>query len=178
LVALIEDFVAESEKLVDAWDPSAGDYVSELANAGQGSTVYRTKTAALKELVNGIIGIAEEVADEKISVPFDSQDIFLVESRFSKTSLETFTDNIIGVQEIYLGKGGGMGLTTFVAAKDPGADKEVREAIENAIQAIQSIPSPFEDAMFDPADSDVIEEAIGAVEDLHEALEDEVLPLL
>jgi uncharacterized iron-regulated protein len=178
LVSLIEDFVMESEKLVDAWDSSGGNFVSELANAGQGSTVYPNKKAALKELVNGIIGITEEVADEKISVPFDAKEIILVEARFSETSLETFTDNIISVQNIYLGEGGGMGLTAFVAAKDPHSDKKVREAIQNAINAIQSIPSPFEEAMFDPADNDAINEAIAAVKRLHRTLEDDVLPLL
>jgi putative iron-regulated protein len=178
LVALIEDFVLESENLFNAWDSSGGNYLSELAEAGQGNSVYRTRNAALKELVNGIIGISEEVADEKIKVPFESQDIFLVESRFSQRSLETFTDNIIGVQEVYLGKSGGMGLTAFIAAKDPSADKEVREAIERAIEALESIATPFEETMFDPACSDVINEAIDAVEDLHETLEDEVLSLL
>ena len=83
LHAIIVDFNAQVGKLVVFWSPGESDYAGELAAAGQGSSVYPTLKAGLEEVVNGILGIAHEVGNEKLNVPFADQDPVFVESRFS-----------------------------------------------------------------------------------------------
>ena len=70
----------------------------------------------MQEMVNGMIVIADEVANGKISDPFNEKDTTLVESQFSFNSISDFQDNIRGIQNVYMGKfaADGQGLDEFV----------------------------------------------------------------
>ena len=67
------------------------------------NNVYASKLAVVEELINGMIGIVDEVANGKIADPFgasiDAIDTSKVESQYSWNSLADFTNNIQGVQK-------------------------------------------------------------------------------
>ncbi len=113
--ALAADFVGHTQILADAWsqqyDPSdvnTGPYANELKLQGDG--LYLSQLAVMEELINGMLGIVDEVANGKIADPFGldlaGADTSLVESQYSWNSLTDFHNNIQSVLNIYTGKKG------------------------------------------------------------------------
>jgi len=178
LHAIIVDFNAQVGKLVIFWSPGESDYANELATAGQGSNVYPTLKAGLEEVVNGILGIAHEVGNEKLNVPFTEQNPEFVESRFSSNSITDFTNNILSIDKIYFGRNGSLSLSDIVAGIDAPVNDDVRKAIDEAVAAINDIPEPFNESVLDPALAPVIQNAIDKVVDLRLVLENEVYPIM
>ncbi len=168
-----------ADALANGWRTSSGDFVSEFSNAGQGSIAYPSTNAALQELVNGMIGIVDEVANGKISDPFSQQNTELVESQFSFNSLLDFENNIRGVENIYLGRylqNDGAGLSDLVRRNNTELDTQIRSQLKAAIDAIQAIPFPFREAISDTQGRIEIEKAIQTLGILQTTLEGQLLP--
>ncbi len=166
--------------LADAWRSSGGNFVKSLATAGEdGNLVYPSESSAIEELVKGMIGIADEVGNGKISDPFTQSNHELVESQFSFNSLLDFENNIRGIENIYLGRylqADGPGLNDLVRRNNPELDTAMREKIDTAIDAIQDIPFPFRDSITDEEARVFISTAIDKVVELQTLLESELLP--
>jgi uncharacterized iron-regulated protein len=165
--------------LADAWRPSIGNFVNELATAGQGSATYPSEVSALQELVNGLIAIADEVGNGKIADPFSQTNTELVESQFSFNSLLDFEDNIRGIENIYLGRylqQDGPGLNDLVRRNNADLDDQIRQKIDIAINSIQAIPFPFRDSISNPQGRDLISTAQEKIVDLQTILESQLLP--
>ena len=103
-----------------------------------------------------------------------------------------YTDNIKSIQNAYEGYQGGKNgnpatddyiqavdhsLSAYVASLSPEADSRVREAIQNAIDAIQQMGEPFAKTARDPAYDSINQNAIAACQEVTDDL-DEVLNLL
>lgn len=178
LQAITTEFVGTTHALRDAW--ATGGYRDTFATAGAaGNTTYTSLARAAEEIINGMVGICEEVANSKIADPFDARDPNLVESQFSFNSILDFQDNIRSVQNAYLGGSSlagttGRGLTAFVADKDAALDTKVKNQITAAIDALGQIPSPFRDAIQDSANDDVIKAAQAAIRTLRDTIDTEV----
>lgn len=154
-------------------------YGEEFALAGRAGSRYTDSASALLEVVEGMIGICDEVANGKIADPYDEQDPALVESQFSYNSLQDFADNLRSVQNVYLGgyhRGSdGEGLNDLVAERDPALDARIRQEITAAITAIQAIPAPFRNNL-DAAGP--IEAAQVAITTVMSSLEEDLKPLV
>ena len=166
--------LADTRALRDSWDPDNGNFVAELALAGQGSTTYTDQRSAVQELVNGMIGIADEVANTKLAVPLSDQSAAEEESRFSNNSRRDFINNVRSINNVYEGRfdpadDTSTGVTDFVANQDPERDAQVRMALRDAIAAVIAIPEPFGQSIIDRPDT--IRAAIQAVQDLQAELE-------
>ncbi len=180
--AALTAFLANTGALRDAWDPGEGNFVRQLAMAGRGSTAYTSQKAAVQELVNGMIGIADEVANTKLAVPLNDRSTAEEESRFSNNSRRDFIDNLRSINNIYEGRfdqtdSTSMGVTDFVANQDPELDVRVRAALRDAIAAIIAIPEPFGQSIINDAGRARIQTAVEAGQALHETLED-ILPVV
>ncbi len=165
--------------LANAWRASEGNFVNEFSTAGNGSQTYPSETAALQELVNGMIGIVDEVGNGKIADPFSQNNPELVESQFSFNSLLDFENNIRGVENIYLGRylqQDGAGLNDLVARNDPQLDSRIRQHFDDVINAIQAIPFPFRDSISDPQANEIINSAQEQLGELQNLLESELAP--
>ena len=110
--------------LHDAWKSTGGNYQRNFTLAGESGSIYTSQKTALVELVDGIIGIADEVGTGKIASPLTGNGggaaPELEESRFSNNSKLDFEHNIESVQNIYMGDfngHAGKGLTDIVAQK-------------------------------------------------------------
>lgn len=187
LQAIAQDFVALTARLAVSWtsgEGGLGAYRDLFATAGQaGNQAYPSLGAAAQEIVSGMIGICDEVANGKIADPYDAQDPLLEESQFSHNSLVDFQNNMRSVENAYTGKvpgagTSGRGLDTWVAAQDPALDQRIKREIAEAIAAIAAIPSPFSAAILDPAAHPAIENAQAAIRALQATLEGRLLPLL
>lgn len=138
---------AKQEILEDAELDYNEEYGWEMKNAGQPGSRFKTYQEAAEEIIQGCIDIADEVGNTKIGRPHlgsSLEDKNYIESPYSLNSIEDFADNIRSVRNAYLGsRSGDASVSDYVRSVNADADKQVREAIENAIKAIELIPEPF-----------------------------------
>jgi putative iron-regulated protein len=179
LLAVTESLQGAVTQLRQAWDPADGNFSATVATAGQsGNSVYTSQSQALQELINGMIGICDEVGNGKISDPFDQQDRSLEESQFSNNSNADFADNIRSVQNLYLGQYGtssGTGIRELVQAKQPSLDATITAQTQAAIDAIGQMTPTFGQAI--TSNQAAVEAARAAVGTLRQTLESQLLPL-
>ncbi len=180
LAAAAGALAADAAELYNLWAPADGNYVEKVVKAGIGSDIYISQKAALEEMANGLIVIADEVGNGKINDPFSQEDLTLEESRFSANSKADFADNIRSILNIYLGKygsnGTGSGIGGIVNEKDATLDAAIQADITAAIEAIEAIPGTFSDAVFNAKPA--VENAQTKVRALQNTLESELLPLI
>ena len=178
LVSTTENLKASTAQLRLAWAPEGENFSNTVAQAGAGSAVYPSQSAAVQEMINGMIVIADEVANGKISDPYNESDTTLVESQFSFNSISDFQDNIRGIQNVYMGKymDDGQGLNEFVNSGDADLDARFQQEVQAAIDAIGAIPNPFRDSI--TANRGAVQTAIDAVSKVQQTLEQDILPLV
>ena len=178
LVATTENLKSKTAQLASAWAASGENYAGEVANAGTSSTIYKSQKDAMQEMVNGMIVIADEVANGKLSDPFNEKDTTLVESQFSFNSIADFQDNIRGIQNVYMGKftADGQGLNEFVIGKDAELDARFQTEVQTAIDTIGAIPDPFRDSI--TGQRAAVQAAIDAVSTVQQTLENDILKLV
>jgi len=195
LSAAAEVFKTYTQTLFDAWtvandpnDASSPAYKDLLLTAN--NDVYASQLGVIEELINGMIGIVDEVGNGKIAEPFgssiDNIDTTKVESQYSWNSLADFTDNIRGVQNVYRGEfpeqADKAGIIDFISAADADVASRVDTEIADSITAIKAVAGdtdlPFRQAIND-ADARVrIQAAIDALSTLQTSLENDVLTKL
>ena len=171
-VVLAED----ASTLYEQW---TSGYANEFKNAGNSGSRYISKVQAALEIVEGIIRIADEVGNGKISGPYKSKSALDVESQFSWNSLTDFTNNIKSVRNAYTGGynhgSDGTGLDEFIKSQNPELNTQVLAEIDAAINAIGSIPAPFRNNL----NADVqIQSAIDACNTILNTFQTEVKPLV
>jgi putative iron-regulated protein len=171
-----QSLLGAATQLREEWDPAGGNYAGILAGAGTpGNAVYISESAALQELVDGMIGICDEVANGKISDPFDQGDRTLEESQFSDNSNSDFADNIRSVQNVYLGTylmESGAGVRQLVLALQPALDATIQAQITAAITSIGLMTPSFGEAIF--TNTAAVEAARTSIRALQQTLESQL----
>ena len=165
-----------TNQLAETWDPGDSDsYYNEFNTAGNGSSVYNTQLEALEELVNAMAGICDEVANGKISEPFLQQDPSQEESPFASNSITDFTNNIKGVQNVYLGKfeTDGKGLEDLVKKSNLSLNNDIKLKISNAIGSLNNITAPFGEAIISQPIQ--VQNAIDTINELKDVIEGDLL---
>ena len=145
LIATTQDLRDTASALHNSWISSGGNFGQKVRNAGSGSDAYPSAQSAVQEMVGGMIGICDEVANGKIADPFVEQDTRLVESQFSFNSIADFQNNLRSVQHVYTGDyaGTGAGLDDFIRQADADLDHRLKQEILTAINEIGRIQYPF-----------------------------------
>ncbi|WP_102407320.1 imelysin family protein [Parabacteroides bouchesdurhonensis] len=137
---------------------------------------FGSLAVVIGQIFDGCIDIAGEVGDSKIGEPYNTYKIdkeagvLAVESWYSWNSLKDYTDNIISIENSYLGgiEGNrGTSLSDLVKSVDADADQRMKDAIENAIIMINKIPAPLRNNLAKNAE---IEAAMDACSELSDAL--------
>ncbi len=175
LVAVTQVLADDAARLAEAWEDGFAD---EFANAGKAGSRYQSQTDAVLEMIEGMSGICDEVANGKIADPFDEQDTRLVESQFSWNSLDDFANNVRSVRNVYTGGyhngEDGKGIDELVAEKNAALDTRLKAEIDEAIAAIGRIPAPFRDNLDATTEIEAAQEAVLTV---FNTLENDVKPL-
>ena len=127
---------------------SGQSYGDNMKNAGKAGSTYSSPLAALMAIVQGCIDIADEVGSSKIASAFSQSDITYIESPYSHMSITDFHNNVISICNVYMGGVEGQrnesnSLHSFVKERDAALDAEVLDAIQNALNKIDAMPSPF-----------------------------------
>ncbi len=179
LEALALDLKTLTGDLATGWDPqNNSSYYHEFQSAGNGSANYPTLLSAYEEMVNAMAGICDEVANGKISEPFTAQNPDLEESPFAKNSITDFTNNIRGVEAVYLGNIGNdaAGLEDIVRKHNLSLDNTIKTKINNAKTALGNITVPFGEAIVSQPIQ--VQNAIDAINELKTVLETDLMDLV
>jgi predicted lipoprotein len=167
--------------LLNSWSGASG-YGQLILTAGPGNAAYSTKQAFFLDVTgdNGMAGICNEVGqqneDGKMWNPYINKDSSLTESPYSGNSLIDFKNNIIGLQQVYMGLNGGKGIKDLVAAKNKSLDNQIQAAITAAVNSFDNISGTanerYEEAIFDKGTQ--IKATVAALNSLQSLLENDL----
>ena len=148
-------------------------YGENLKNAGNAGSTYGTRRAAIMAIVQGCADIADEVGSSKIYAAWHGEDVTYIESPYSYMSITDFHNNIVSIQNAYMGGVEGQrdeskSLQAYVKDLDAALDTKVMAAIDNALAKIDAMPAPFALHYSDAANG----EAVEACDELSEALDE------
>jgi len=141
---------------------SGASYSENMLNAGQAGSTYRTWTNAMEAIIDGCMDIVDEVGTQKIGKPHNGEDINYIESPYSHKSITDFHDNIISVENAYMGgiegrRDESKSLHAYIASVNPELDTKVTTAITNAKDKIAAMAAPFVDNYTDPSAGQAME---------------------
>jgi putative iron-regulated protein len=126
---------------------------------------------ALGKMLLGMGSLAgAELSGERMIVAFDNKDQEDEHSCFSDNTLADLLANASAVQNVLLGRYAeldGPGIDDLVEAKDPALAQELRDLIQEAIDEIDAIPAPFDQAILGDEDSEAGKHVLAA----HQALQ-------
>jgi predicted lipoprotein len=145
--SLSTDITNTCNDLYLSWSSAPLNFAQQVITAGKGSTKYAKRQEVFMAMAGALIGICEEVGEGKMKEPFDARDPQLVESPYSGNSATDFKNNIIGIQNVYMGLNGGKGLKDLVAAKNKSLDNKIQNQITAAINSFDNITQPYEEAI-------------------------------
>ncbi len=171
LVALGANLKKLTTELADNWNPAnANNYHDVFIESNQ--------REAFSQMVNAMAEICGEVGNGKIKDVYEAKDASLEESPFSKNSITDFTNNMRGVQNVYLGKytTDGKGLEDLVRKYNLQLDSQIKVKIAAAIAALNTITDPFGKAI--TTQPIQVQNAINAISDLSEILENDLYVLV
>ena len=195
LVGIVEDLTQQAILLEYCWadevsaakqalleegdiEPWEDRYGWQMINAGKPGSIFVTYQEAAEDIVAGCADIADEVAKLKMGNPYLSsteEQREYIESPYSYTSTIDFADNIRSIEHAYCGSlAGDYSISNYVSLQDADLDSSVRQAITDAIAAIEAIKN-FETTA---QGNTQVKAAMDKVAALEEILSNEVLPLL
>lgn len=184
IVAVSQNLEEKTQQLANAWSPSGQNFANNLIETGSANPAnYSSQEVALSELAEGLLGIADEVANQKIETPLNgnggSASPKDEESRFSHNSKLDFANNIRSIQNVYLGNyngSQGKGLSAVIAEQDTDLNADMKTSIADAISAIEAIPGTFTDAIQN--NRTAVENAQDKVLALSNMIETQILPVI
>jgi putative iron-regulated protein len=154
-------------------------YDYQFANAGNGSSIYPTQTAAFSDLTMGIANICETDGIYKLLGIFNNKSTILQESPFANNSVTDIVNNLVGVQNIYYGVyngAKGTGLSAFVSQNDVSLDLKIKTDLSSAIKAVNSITLPLSQAVY--SQTSQVNAAANACDSLDDDLKVDLLTYL
>jgi putative iron-regulated protein len=127
------------------------------------------KTAIAKMLLGMGSLAGAELSGERMKVAYDNKDQEDEHSCFSDNTLADLHSNATSVQDVLLGRYGdvdGPGIDELVAAKDRELADKLRKQIQGAIDEIDAVPPPFDQAILGDDDTEPRQHILAAIEDL------------
>lgn len=143
LLAAADLLVENLTQVHDAWKAGEDNYRAEFEAADPRDS--------LSKMMTGIGSLsAGELAGERMAPAFSFHDQENEHSCFSDNTLADLNGNATSIQNVLLGKYGelsGVGLDQLIEAKDPKLAQKLRDQIQDAIESIDAIPAPFDQAI-------------------------------
>lgn len=150
LVSLAADMLYNNiQPLYQSWTAAPTNYAQQVLTAGNGSKGFVKQQDLFLTLVASMSDICNEVGASKMKAPFDAKDPSITESPYSGNTLVDFKNNIISLQNVYLGLNGGKGIKDLVASKNKNLDNQLQAQITAAINSFNNITETYEKAIID-----------------------------
>ncbi len=178
MVSLSTDIMNTCHSLYQSWVAAPTNFATLVNTAGAGSSKYAKKLDVYQAIVNSMTDICNEVGSGKMKEPYDAQNPAIVESPYSGNSVADFRNNIIGLQNVYLGryKTDGVGINDLVAAQNKSLDNTIQSQITAAINSFNNITLPYEQAIISQRVQ--CQQTMTALATLQQTLETQLQPFL
>ena len=153
--ALATDLVNTAKALLDAWDPTAGNFYTKFSSAGTSGSIYASDQAAFNTVSNAMFYVGKQLKDSKLGIPAGLLTDCMtttcpdrVESRYSQASNDDLLQNLQGFRLLFQGCGGnytGLGFDDWLVFANHG-DLATRIIAATAVvqQATSALPLPLE----------------------------------
>ncbi len=189
--AAAADLAAQADAVATGWRPDGGNYVGQLAGAGESSSDIGTPQEAANLISDAMFYIDTETKDMKLGEPAGIADNSCgaveepcadeIESRTSGHSKENVVRNLEAFRMLYTGDrppaGGGPGFDDFLVGLGASDVAEQMAAdIDAAIAAAGGIPGTLEEAL--AADRESVVATYGAVKTVTDTLKSQFLTVL
>ncbi|HZO11796.1 MAG TPA: imelysin family protein [Polyangiaceae bacterium] len=149
-VTLAQLLHEQAAALLSAWVAEQGNFVGELASAGNGSTVYASDQAALNAISDALFYLDIKTKDVKLAVPVGLTDCATaicpeaLESTYAGFAKDEVRANIVGFARIFHGgareDADALGFDDWlVAAGAPELAERMGDDIEAALAAVDAI---------------------------------------
>lgn len=162
LTAVTELLVEDIESVTSAWVDAEGSYASTF--------VAEPPRDALKKMLVGMGSLSgAELATERMNNAYQERDQEEEHSCFSDTTHVDHLHDLIGIENVYLGRLGSddaTGIDELVKKVDPALDEKMKADLTAAKTAIESIPQPFDQAIQDDAAGGGREKISAAIDSL------------
>ena len=159
-----------------AWEPAQGNFVAQLANAGNDGSRYTTQKQAVDEVVNRLIASVEK-AELRLSKPLGFETGGTVrpdeeQTRRSDNSLPELLSAVSGMERVWNGAGTDGGLSRVVTAGNARVAETMRGDLAAVRAALEAIPPPLRTALLKNRES--VEAARASLSSLRATLATEV----
>jgi uncharacterized protein len=183
LLAITADLVVKAGELTAAWDPTQGNFLGELTQAGKSSARFKSLHDALGEVVNRMGYTLENIRGDKLGRPLGTTSGGApqpdkVESPFSGRSLEDIRDNVRGIERLYFGEPARdeAGLEGYLVKRGKTFAKLMRAQLDATFAALDAVPEPLTEAIATSRDS--VQAAIDQLGVLQRAIQVDVINAL
>jgi putative iron-regulated protein len=143
----------------DAWKEGDDNY--------RAAFLAKASKQALTDMLHGMGSLSgAELSKERMQVAYDNHAQEDEHSCFSDNTKQDLHNNATSVQNVLLGRYGdldGAGIDDLVEAKDAALADKLRSQMQDAIDAIDAIPAPFDQAIQGEDDSPGREAVLAAV---------------
>ncbi|MDR3217722.1 MAG: hypothetical protein LBU22_01865 [Dysgonamonadaceae bacterium] len=147
-----------------------------FASRMKDASAYQSSfAAAVSQIFDGAIDIANEVGETKIESPYENGRVEEVESWYSWHSLDDYQNNIRSIKNAYLGGFSDVTrpsvslLSNYVASKNAQLDRDIKAQIEDCITKIALIgggTKSFYEVVRDHTNEGQVAAAVDACKDL------------
>lgn len=145
---------AERAEALEVAGLTEGGYAARFKAHVTGDQSYSSEQSCLYAIFDGCIDIATEVADAKMGEPYNNGDVYGVESWYSFNSYTDYDDNIVSIENCYLGgpeatRDESKSLYQFCRQFNATKADAVKTAIDQAHDAFDAAKAkgPFRDAV-------------------------------
>ncbi len=175
--SLISDLLDNNvQALFDDWFLGTDNYKKQVETAGRGSNQFSSRQALFLNIVSAMSDICQEVGESKMADPYNAHDSTITESPYSSNTLVDFKNNILGLQQVYLGVDGSKGIHNLVAAKNLQLDQEIQKQMTAAINSFNNITERYEEAIFNQRS--LVKQTMDQLDALNERLENDLKPFI
>jgi hypothetical protein len=127
---------------------SSTSYGENMLNAGNAGSTFRSWVDAIQQIIDGCSDIADEVGTSKIGKPHSGEDPNYIESPYSQKSITDFHDNIVSIENVYMGGVEGRrdeskSIHAYIKSVNADLDTRCTQAISDAQAAILGMKAPF-----------------------------------
>lgn len=148
--AAAKDVAQRAKDLLAAWE--AGGFATQLATAGQGSTVFPTGGAGISAVADALFYMDVMAKDRKLATPLGLRDCPTAscpaasESTWARRSIPHLRNNLLGFRRLFLGcgpQGEGQGFDDLMnAAGASDLRSRMSADLESALASIDALKSP------------------------------------
>ena len=167
LQALSFDLHHHSQLFHASWDPAEGNYLSHLVEAGSDKDYISTKEA-ITEVINRLGHTIANIRVLKLQKPLGENvgavQSDLLESRYSKRSLQDIKDNLQGISAVYHGAEGGLGINDLFEENANELNQDFEQYFSLSITTLEQLEnqgSLEETMLIDSNSIDYLSERLG-----------------